>query len=134
MTCFQQSANTSDMGNKLPFMPTMIARSFGLVLWLMSSATNNWLGLILLIVWCLGLLPVISAADGMASFPDVPFSVFSTFIGQNFGSDISLATVLTLVFSLTNNPDLLNLHARQQHPKVQGENAQAVSGWMKCST
>jgi hypothetical protein len=124
----------SNVGNKLPFMPAMIARPLGLVLWLMSSGTNNWLGLILLMVLGLGLLPVVSATDGMASFPDVPFSVFSTFVGQNFGSDISLATVLTVVFSLTNNPDLLNLHARQQHPKVQGENAQAISGWMKYLT
>jgi hypothetical protein len=32
---------------------------------------------------------------------------------------------------MTSNPDLLNLHACQQHPRVQGEIAQKCSGWMK---
>jgi hypothetical protein len=57
--------------------------------------------------------------------------VFSNFIQEQFSSQISLTTVLTILFSLTNNPDLLNLHARQQHPKIQSEIAVTTSGWIK---
>jgi hypothetical protein len=32
---------------------------------------------------------------------------------------------------LTNNPELLSLHAKQQNPTAKGENAVHVSGWMK---
>jgi hypothetical protein len=79
----------------------------------------------------LGFLPVTSASSDHSAFPDVPFRVFNSFIHDHFGSGISLTTVLTLLFTLTNNPDLLNLHARQQHPKVRGETSQKTSGWIK---
>jgi hypothetical protein len=79
----------------------------------------------------LGCSPVVAANPDCSPFPDVTFQVFSTFIKDNFGSQISLATVLTMLFSLTNNPDLLNLHARQQHPKCDGELSQKNSGWIK---
>ena len=79
----------------------------------------------------LGCSPVVAANPDCSPFPDVTFQVFSTFIQDNFGSQISLATVLTMLFSLTNNPDLLNLHARQQHPKCDGELSQKNSGWIK---
>jgi hypothetical protein len=39
--------------------------------------------------------------------------------------------VLTVLFSLTSNLDLLGLHAHQQHPRAEGENAQSLSGWIK---
>ena len=35
-----------------------------------------------------------------------------------------------VLFTTTSNPDLLNLHARQQNP-VQEEHGQTISGWMK---
>src|SRR5215471_4564564 len=54
-----------------------------------------------------------SASSDCSPFPDIPFRVFNTFIQENFSSGISLTTVLTILFTLTNNPDLLNLHARQ---------------------
>jgi len=79
----------------------------------------------------LSCLPLASAGSDCHPFPEVKFKVFSDFIQQQFGSHVTLATVLTILFSLTNNPDLLGLHARQQHPKVQGEIAQTASGWMK---
>jgi hypothetical protein len=41
-----------------------------------------------------------------------------------------LETVLVVLFTTTSNPDLLNLHARQQNP-LGGECRQVVSGWIK---
>jgi hypothetical protein len=76
-------------------------------------------------------LPVVSAQSDFDKFPDIPFKVFSDFVQQQLGETISLASVLTVLFSLTGNPDLLGLHARQQHPKVQGEIKQLSSGWIK---
>jgi hypothetical protein len=75
-------------------------------------------------------LPVASAQSDHRPFPDIPFQVFSQFIQKQFSSQISLATVLTVLLSMTNNPDLLTLHARQQHPKM-GEISQKNSGWIK---
>jgi hypothetical protein len=49
-------------------------------------------------------------------FPDIPFKVFVEFIGENFSSKISLVTVLVVLLSMTENTQLLNLHARQQNP------------------
>jgi len=65
-------------------------------------------------------------------FPDIPFDEFSQFIKRNFSSSISLASVLCLLFSMTENPELLTLHARQQNPRVEGENRVSASGWIKC--
>ncbi len=65
-------------------------------------------------------------------FPDITFATLADFVTTNFSSDISLSSVLIVMFSLLENPDLLNLHARQQIAKVDGENAQKISGWMKC--
>src|SRR4051812_27914232 len=85
--------------------------------------------------WCtiifIGLLPTVYAFPDQKPFPSITFKVFSKFIDNNFSSDISLATVLSILFTLTNNPDLLNLHARQQQSLVDGENIQIVTGWMR---
>lgn len=59
-----------------------------------------------------------AAAATPMDFPDLSFTLFNDFISKNFGSDISLATVLTILFSLLENPDLINLHARQQIAKL----------------
>ena len=37
---------------------------------------------------------------------------------------------MTILFTLTENVDLLNLHFRQQHPKYKGENKIQATGWM----
>ena len=79
----------------------------------------------------LAMLPVTSASSVKAPFPDIPFKSFSQFISQNFSSKISLSTALVILFSLTENPDLLNLHARQQYIKFQGEHRTQTSGWIK---
>jgi len=89
-----------------------------------------------LIVWIwmimLALIPGTYAMPaGESPFPDITFRDFSQFIGQHFSSKISLSTVLVILFSLTENPDLLNLHARQQYVQCEGENQTMLSGWMK---
>ena len=76
-------------------------------------------------------LPGVSATPEHAAFPDITFKAFSAFIESNFSSKISLATVLLLLFTMTDNPDLLSLHARQQYPMCPGERATKVSAWIK---
>ena len=77
-------------------------------------------------------LPTTWAIDPQPhSFPDPLFSTFSNFILDSFGANITLTTVLVILFSLVDNPDLLNLHARQSHPQYTGENAITTTGWMK---
>jgi hypothetical protein len=65
------------------------------------------------IVLALGAIPMVSAAPEMDAFPDIPFRVFSQFVENQFGPKVTLATVFTVVLSLTENTDLLNLHAQQ---------------------
>lgn len=84
------------------------------------------LSIILLIEY----LPMVAAAQDHNPFSDIPFKAFSKFIDQNFSSHVSLATALVVLFTITSNPDLFNLHARQQQP-LQGERGQPISGWMK---
>ena len=78
-------------------------------------------------------LPTVAAMPNLkeSSFPDLTFKVFSEFIFSHFSSQVSLATVLVLLFTMTENPELLSLHARQQNPKYSEENHVQVSGWMK---
>lgn len=71
------------------------------------------------------------AAPSTSPFPQISFHDFSTFISNNFGTNITLATALVLFFSITDNPDLINLHARQQNPEVRGEKSIHLTGWMK---
>jgi len=37
-----------------------------------------------------------------------------------------------MVFSLTENPELLALYARQQKSRFEGKNSVAVTAWIKC--
>ena len=80
------------------------------------------------ILGCISFLPLIYAAPTKAPFPNLPFHIFSNMIQNTFHPDISLATVLILLFILTENTDLLNLHAHQQHPHLEGE--KKASGWL----
>ena len=64
-------------------------------------------------------------------FPDIVFNKFSAFIQDNFSDDITHSTVLVFLFSLVENPDLLNLHGRQQHNKLQGDTGRQVTSWIK---
>ena len=87
--------------------------------------------IIFLMIIVFGCFPIASAQLDHSPFPDITFKIFSDFIQDQFGSQISLATVLTILFSMTSNPDLLTLHARQQYPKAPDEVSQKNSVWIK---
>jgi hypothetical protein len=85
----------------------------------------------LVVFGVLAWLPRVSAQPELDNFPDITFKVFSDFVQQQFAKDVSVKTVLIVLFSLTSNPDLLGLHACQQHAWADGEIRQALSGWIK---
>jgi len=63
------------------------------------------------------LCPGVQAAATESPFPDILFNVFDSFVQSTFSSKISLSTVLVLLFSITENTNLLNLYACQQNPQ-----------------
>jgi len=71
------------------------------------------------------------AVSSEMPFPDISFKDFSKFVNSNFGPQVSLTTVLLVLFTMTENPDLLNLHARQKNPQQIGELKQSSSGWIR---
>ncbi len=73
--------------------------------------------------------PVFAAESAKKPFCDISFKNFNKFIVSNFNSEISLGTVLLVLFSLTENPDLLNLHAKRKHPN-RGEVTSTLNGWI----
>ncbi len=90
----------------------------------------SWTTLLLL---GLSLLPGVHATTtDHTPFPNITFQHFSYFVLGHFSPHISLATVLLLLFSLTENPELLNLHARQAHPAYHNEKKIQASSWLKC--
>jgi hypothetical protein len=129
--------------------PAMIWLLLWLVLQPLMSVTTAFLNVVYLagvffkpytlatspIIWLaiwLGFFPCVLATGSTTTpFPDIPFHAFSQFILTTFNPDISLGTVLLVLFSLVENPDLLNLHARQKHPKLQNEKKIIASSWMK---
>ena len=80
------------------------------------------------------LCPGANAAQKETPFPDITFRAFNKFIEQNFSSKITLSTVLMLLFTITENTDLLNLHQRQQNPQVLGEKRVELSSWINSLT
>ena len=93
-----------------------------------SLVSHHWI-LVWLLIWSY-LVSFTYAASPQHPFPNIPFSLFSDTVQSNFGTDVSLATVLTILSTLVENPDLLNLHFRQQNPNYSGENEIQVSGWI----
>ena len=100
------------------------------VFWIVFQTFQNLLAFPWSFVLLVGLLPVVSAAPNDDPFSGITFRAFSQFVEQHFSSRISLTTVLVVLFTLTNNSDVLNLHARQQHP-LPDERLQMISGWLK---
>jgi hypothetical protein len=80
-----------------------------------------------LLFW-MALIPPVYASQ--RNFPNISFQTFSLFISSTFQQDISLSTVLFLLFSLTENTDLLNLHSRQQQQIYPSERTIKYTGWM----
>ena len=92
-----------------------------------SLVTHHWI-LVWLLIW--SNMVSFTYAASQHAFPNILFSAFSDTIQSNFGPTITLTTVLAILFTLVENPDLLNLHFRQQNPQYSGENSIQVSGWM----
>src|ERR1700678_3488085 len=65
------------------------------------------------------------------AFPDIAFKAFNDFVTTNFSSKVSLATVLLILFSITENSELLSLHGRQQRQMFQEEHATKTTAWIK---
>ena len=93
-----------------------------------SLVFHHWI-LVWLLIWS-NLVSFTYAASPERSFPNIPFAAFSDTIQSIFGPNISLATVLAILFTLIENPDLLNLHLRQQQRKYNIENKVQISGWI----
>ncbi|KAF8982343.1 hypothetical protein BDQ17DRAFT_1394083 [Cyathus striatus] len=91
----------------------------------------QWALQIWTLCFLLAFIPQVKAVPPKDSFPDIPFKLFSSFVQDHFSSEITLATVLTVLFSLTNNVDILNLHARAKNPRLQDEYSVPVNGWIK---
>ena len=93
-----------------------------------SLVFHHWI-LVWLLIWS-NLVSFTYSASPEHSFPNIPFAAFSDTIQSIFGPNISLATVLTILFTLIENPDLLNLHLHQQQCKYNIENKVQISGWI----
>ena len=103
-----------------------LAYIWAMVLFSQSLPSFTWVAV------AFAFLPVVTAVSDNSHFPDISFKVFSQFVQENFSSRITLSQVLLVLFTMTDNPDLLSLHARQQNPKYVGETCSPISGWMKC--
>jgi len=73
----------------------------------------------------LAMIPGVAAGSGQTPFPNIKFCTFSDFINSNFSPQVSLATVLLVLFSMLENPELLNLHAH-----MKGEKKVHASSWL----
>lgn len=83
----------------------------------------------ILVVFCL--VPGVSAISPTQSFPNISFHDFANFISSTFSDDISLPTVLVLLFTLTENPEFLNLQGRRKFSKLADDDKiSAVTPWM----
>ena len=102
---------------------------FGIITWVFQiiSALSPIMCIILALLW----MPVVTALPGDGSFPDITFKVFSDFIQNHFSSKITLTQVLLVLFTVTDNTDLLSLHARQQHGTYDGEGNVTSTGWIR---
>lgn len=86
------------------------------------------------LIWLLVALSWLPSTYGLpeeSDFPQLSFKLFNRFIKANFGRDISLASVLVILFSMIENTDLLSLHARQKLSIYPGEYRSEANGWIK---
>ena len=102
------------------WFPTLISKVFMLLVQMLNP-------LMVVMFICPGAV----AVQSEHAFPDIPFKAFNTFVEQNFSSKIMLTTVLMLLFTITENTDLLNLHQQQQHLQLSDENKVNLSSWIK---
>ena len=99
------------------------------LVWSLLQILVQFPTLIWLFLWLYMALPV-TAVPSQGPFPNILFTDFSRVATTTFGSGVILATVLAILFSLTENSDLLNLDFCQQHPTESRENKVRTSGWI----
>ena len=80
------------------------------------------------LIMALLLVPGVFAQNEETPFPNIPFKVFTQFVKENFSSNILLSQVLLVLFTITDNTDLLSLHARQKNPEYPEEMRSSDSG------
>ena len=100
-------------------------------IWAMARAFRNMQYFVWMVV-AFAFLPLVAAVPDEGQFPNISFKLFNQFVKENFSSKITLSQVLLVLFTITDNHDLLNLHSRQQNPMYIGENHSSNSGWLKC--
>jgi hypothetical protein len=106
---------------------SQFAFDFFSILWIMLSTQPYIIWFIMALV----LMPGVAAQSEESAFPSIPFKLFSSFVKENFSSKITLSQVLLVLFTITDNTDLLNLHARQQNPEYSDEHTSSDSGWIR---
>ena len=79
----------------------------------------------------LSFLPTVVASSEFRPFPEITFMSLSQFIQKNFSANISLSTVPLVLFTMTENPDFLSLHAIQPCLLLKGENVSSINSWIK---
>src|SRR5271168_2188940 len=97
------------------------------MIWIIFLSITQVPFVVQLLLW-MALIPPVCASQ--RDFPNISFQSFSFFISSTFHPDISLSTVLFLLFTLTENSDLLNLHSRQQQQIYPSERILKYTGWM----
>lgn len=123
--CFEFKKKKSYLVNSFTFF---FRSTFLFVSTVISLVSHHWL-IVLLLIWS-NLISFAYASPVQRPFPTIPFITFSDTILSIFGPNISLATVLAVSFTLFENPDLLNLHFRQQQRICGDENKVQISGWI----
>jgi CxC5 like cysteine cluster associated with KDZ transposases len=90
------------------------------------SFLSSWLGwALLLAIW----LPLVTTQP-TSPFPDISFDDFNTFVQENYDADISLSSVLLILFTVLENLQLLNLHFCRCQQKFKGETSSTL--WLDC--
>jgi len=74
------------------------------------------------------LMPGVAAQAEENPFPNAPLKLSSHFVKENFSSKITLSQVLLVLFTITDNPYLLSLYARQQNSEYPEETHSSDSG------
>ena len=74
---------------------------------------------------------VVATGPAERPFPDISFHDFSNFVKLNFSSAISLSSVLVILFSLTENVQLLSLHGCQQKRRYKEERSTTATAWIR---
>ena len=85
--------------------------TFGYILWLIFASLSILKSRIILwlLLWFYMASPAFAVSTSRP-FVDISFSDFAGIIDKTFGHKVTLATVLTVLFTLTDNPDLIVAH------------------------